>query len=209
MDNREKYHRKSTRLTGYDYSREGLYFITTCTKDRQCLFGHIEKRQMILNDAGKIANDCWLQIPQHFPHAVLHEHVIMPNHVHGIIELNTMENVGTSIGAKNVGNDDAENAGNVGAKNFSPLHGSLHFHPINTPQPFKSPSKTIGSIVRGFKIGVTNWFRDRDNWETIWQRNYHDHIIRNCEAYEKICAYILNNPQNWKEDKFYDGKEPS
>jgi len=170
-----KYRIPPARLQTWDYGSNGSYFITICTKDRQHLFGNIENGQMILNDAGKTANDCWLEIPKHFPHAVLHEHVIMPNHVHGIIELNSMENVGAS----------------VGAKNFSPLHASLHFNPINTPQPFKSPSKTIGSIVRGFKIGVTNWFRGRDNWETIWQRNYHDHIIRNYEAFEKISGYIL------------------
>jgi putative transposase len=81
------HHRRSIRLKGYDYSQEGLYFITINTKDRECLFGEIVDGKMVLNDAGKIANKCWLEIPKHFPDTVLHDHIVMPNHVHGIIEL--------------------------------------------------------------------------------------------------------------------------
>ncbi|MEO6190485.1 MAG: transposase, partial [Saprospiraceae bacterium] len=74
------HHRKSIRLKGYDYSQAGLYFITICCQDRACLFGHIINKEMVMNDAGKIANDCWIEIPNHFQNAVLHEHIIMPNH---------------------------------------------------------------------------------------------------------------------------------
>ncbi len=89
MDNKTKYnpaihHRRSIRLKGYDYSQNGLYFITICTYNRECLFGEIINKIMILNDFGKMANECWLKIPAHFPDTVLHEHVVMPNHVHGL-----------------------------------------------------------------------------------------------------------------------------
>jgi putative transposase len=68
MDNKAKYdpaihHRRSIRLKGYDYSQNGLYFITICTYNRECLFGEIVDKKMILNDAGIIANECWLKIP--------------------------------------------------------------------------------------------------------------------------------------------------
>ena len=84
------HHRKSIRLKGYDYSKAGLYFITICVQDRKCLFGKIVgienfQPKMVLNDAGKIADECWLEIPKHFPNVVLHEHIVMPNHVHGIV----------------------------------------------------------------------------------------------------------------------------
>ena len=49
---------------------------------------------MILNEAGEIARSCWMSIPQHFPNVLLHEFVIMPNHVHGIIEI--VENISHS-----------------------------------------------------------------------------------------------------------------
>ena len=69
--------------------------------------------------------------------------------------------------------------------------------------PFVSPSRTIGSIVRGFKIGVTKWMRQNTDVETVWQRNYHEHIIRNEQSYQTISDYIINNPAKWADDKFY------
>ena len=112
------HHRRSIRLKGYDYSQAGLYFITICVQDRKCLFGEIAgvensepsnlqpHQEMILNDAGKIADECWLEIPKHFPNVILHEHIVMPNHVHGIIELKrtVSENdrdIIVSVGAEN------------------------------------------------------------------------------------------------------------
>lgn len=104
------HHRRSIRLKGYDYSQAGAYFITICCHDRACLFGNITEEKMILNDAGKVANECWLQIPEHFPNTILHEHIVMPNHVRGIIEL--------------------DDTGNVGVQNFEPLHRPQNFEPI-------------------------------------------------------------------------------
>jgi len=200
------HNRKSNRLQGYNYAQLGLYFVTICTFKNECIFGRIEKGKMILNSAGNAANQCWLEIPIHFPHVALHEHVIMPNHVHGIIELTYTDG--------------------VGAKNFSPLllpqfysyvQHRQQFSPLPffSPQwmnwqkaPFKSPSRTIGSIVRGFKIGVTKWFRNTDEYESpVWQRNYHDHIIRSYEAYQKVSNYIINNPAKWSDDMFYQRGE--
>lgn len=79
--------RKSIRLKGYDYSKSGLYFITICVQNRKHLFGTIENGKMKLNDAGQIANQCWNEIPMHFPNVILHEYIVMPNHIHGIIQL--------------------------------------------------------------------------------------------------------------------------
>lgn len=85
--NPQKHHRRTIRLQGFDYSQAGLYFITICVQDRKHLFGEIVNGEMNLNEAGAIADACWLDIPLHFPNAVLHEHIVMPNHLHGIIEL--------------------------------------------------------------------------------------------------------------------------
>ena len=81
------HHRKSIRLKGYDYSMPGLYYITICIKDKQCLFGLIKNGKIELNDAGESADKCWVDIPAHFPNAILHNHIVMPNHIHGLIEL--------------------------------------------------------------------------------------------------------------------------
>ena len=84
--NPEIHHRRSIRLKEYDYSQQGLYFITICTKDRLCFFGRIENEEMILNQSGQIANKCILAIPDHFPQTRLHQFIVMPNHVHFIVE---------------------------------------------------------------------------------------------------------------------------
>jgi len=168
------HHRHSIRLRGYDYSQAGLYFATVCVQNRECLFGKIIDGEMIFNEYGQFATQCLLEIPQHFPNAVLHEFIIMPNHIHCIIEL-TKNNGGT--------------APPVGAKNLSPL-------PSQRLTP--GTSRTIGSIIRGFKIGVT-----KQIGYSIWQRNYYEHIIRNEQSYTRIADYIINNPANWEKDKFY------
>jgi putative transposase len=165
--------RRSTRLQGYDYSSAGAYFMTICTRNRECLFGEIVGATMHLNNAGTIVQQCWLDIPIHFPHTQLDEYIIMPNHIHGIICI--------------------ENA--VGAKNFSPL-------PIRQPRP-RGTSKTIGSIVRGFKIGVTKWIRQYTSSNDVWQRNYWEHIIRDDAKLHSIREYINNNPAQWELDELY------
>jgi putative transposase len=81
------HHRKSIRLANYDYSQAGAYFITICTQNRECLFGEIVGDEMQLNDAGRIIQLIWNEIPIHYPQVELDEFVIMPNHVHGIINI--------------------------------------------------------------------------------------------------------------------------
>ncbi len=196
------HHRRSIRLKGYDYSQAGLYFITICCQDRACLFGNIVDGEMICNDMGNIANQCWLAIPNHFPNMVLHEYVVMPNHIHGIVEI-----IGTNnVGAKNISPDDdvmTKNIspdGDVMAKNISPDDDGMGANGDgmgangandDSPLPSNGTSKTIGSMVRGFKIGVTKWIRQNTNVYDVWQRNYWEHIIRNEQSYHRITEYIM------------------
>ena len=82
---KNKYRIESTRLQEYDYSSQGAYFITVCTKNRECLLGALVDGQIILNNFGKIVLDCWHDLPNHYSNIILDEFVIMPNHIHGII----------------------------------------------------------------------------------------------------------------------------
>ena len=77
--------RRSIRLKGYAYSSAGAYFVTICAQDRECLFGGIEKGEMILNDAGKMIRTIWDEIPKYYPGIAIDVFQMMPNHVHGII----------------------------------------------------------------------------------------------------------------------------
>ncbi len=80
-----KRQRKSIRLKDYDYSQAGAYFVTSCVKERECLFGQIVDENMILNEYGKIVLSCWNDLPNHYSHVRLDAFQIMPNHVHGIV----------------------------------------------------------------------------------------------------------------------------
>ncbi len=77
----------SLRLDDYDYSEEGIYFMTICTQDHKNFFGRIENWKMVLNDVGKIAEKYWKEIPKHYENVQLGAFVIMPNHIHGLIEI--------------------------------------------------------------------------------------------------------------------------
>ncbi len=156
-------HRRSIRLYGYDYSCDGLYFITICCRNRMCLFGKIINDEMVLNDAGRMAEQEWANtMSVRSGDVVLHDFVIMPNHMHAIIEI-THSFVAQS------------------------LHATL-----------RSPSQTLGAIVRGYKSAVS-----RQLGSSVWQRNYYEHIIRNSKSYGKIAEYIMNNPANWRGDDLY------
>ncbi len=85
--NQAIHNRKSIRLKGYDYSKVGLYFITICRQDRICRFGHIDNGTMILNEFGTIAFNEWTKLTKRFPNIQLGAFQIMPNHMHGIIEI--------------------------------------------------------------------------------------------------------------------------
>ncbi|WP_417911458.1 transposase [Candidatus Electronema sp. TJ] len=193
--NPDIHHRRSIRLPGYDYTSTGAYFVTICAKERQCLFGAIENGQMRLNDAGLIAEQCWRDIPLHFPHAALDEMVVMPNHMHGIVFIHD-----DNVGAKNLSPYSAHEPAETknlsprfehqpaGAKDFLPLHGT---------------SKTIGSIVRGFKIGVTRWMRQHTDIYEVWQRNFYERVIRDEAELSGVREYIRSNPALWATDELH------
>ena len=119
--NPKKHNRRSTRLKGYDYSLPGLYFVTICTQNRVCLFGEVTDGNMILNRWGRIARDQWQKTETIRDNVALDAFVVMPNHVHGIIQ------------------------------NDMPLQNDTPLRNRNPEQQseFRSPSRTLGAIIRG------------------------------------------------------------
>lgn len=86
--NPARHHRKSIRLRGYDYSRQGYYFITICIHDRwQRIFGKVMDGTMDQNEFGEIVHEEWNKTAVIRPYVVLDEFSVMPNHLHGIIHL--------------------------------------------------------------------------------------------------------------------------
>ncbi|MNK30625.1 Transposase IS200 like protein [compost metagenome] len=189
----KQFNRRSIRLKGYDYSKEGLYFVTICCQDRAYRFGKVVNGQMALNAAGLMV-DKWIQeIQNKFPDIQINEYVIMPNHIHIIIE-NTgiaMNNGAVRVDLcvdPNDDNNDIKRPAAEGEHTGSPLHRVVKW--------FKT--MTTNSYIQGVKTLGWEPFNKK-----IWQRNYYEHIIRDDRAYHNIAQYIKNNPLNWDKDKFY------
>lgn len=170
--------RKNIRLKGYDYSSKGLYFITICTKNREHYFGKIENQKFEYSPIGAIAYTYWNEIPNHFRNARLGEFKIMPNHIHGIIEIVGPPH-GVADGIPNGMADGISNKNEFG----------------------KTIPGSISAIIGQFKSSVTRWCNKND-FNFAWQSRFHDHIIRNESEYHRIEQYIINNVANWRDDKF-------
>ena len=183
-----KYRIESNRLRGWDYSRNGHYFLTIVTAGRQLFFGNVNNGEMILNEIGQIVHDEFIKSFEIRDELFMGPFILMPNHLHAIVTLKKPECTG----------------GNVEANGRSPLHDRP------TPQ-FVCQPKSISSFVAGFKSATINRI---DDWidanglqmqkfnrkNPLWQANYYDHIIRNETEYQNISEYIANNPIKWEED---------
>jgi len=203
MDNyKNKYRIPSARLQSWDYRWNAAYFITICTHNREHYFGKINNVKMELSPIGILADVFWHEIKNHAKNIELGKFVVMPNHVHGVLILNNDDN------RNDIGNDNDN--GNVETRHALSLP-SPPSQPSQPPQQqktigqkrFQNQGKnTVSSIIGSYKSAVTK-HAHRLNHEFKWQSRFYDHIIRNDKLFIKISEYILNNPINWFEDKFY------
>jgi REP element-mobilizing transposase RayT len=133
---------------------------------------------MLLNDAGIMVEKWYIALERKFPYIQCHEMIIMPNHIHFIIE----------------------NTGMVGAnQRVCPPKPNQRVGPEEIIKP-----KHLGSIIQWFKTMSTNeYIRGVKNlgwppfYKKLWQRNYWEHIIRNEQAFDRISNYIRTNPDKW------------
>jgi putative transposase len=191
--NPEVHHRRSIRYQGYDYSQTGSYFLTLCCHGHQCLFGYVANGIMVLNKYGMIAREEWIKSSEIRQEIRLHEFVVMPNHIHGIVEI-----IDAGVGApgwspkKHWGDQPVARNKDEGDQPVAPTG----------PQ-----STSVGAMIGGYKSSVTTKINKIRNMqgEPVWQRNFYDHVIRNEESLQNIRNYIRNNPANWSSDKFYNG----
>ena len=180
--NPEKHHRRSIRLTGYDYRQSGAYFVTIVTQNRICLFGDVLNGEIVLNDTGRIAQASWVGLSSRFPTVVLDSFVVMPNHIHGII----------IVGAQFIA---------PGSAQFIAPGPVLHNQAGIAQEGAMNRAPTLGEIVRAYKTASTRLIRQTANADFAWQRNYHEHIVRSDESLNHIRQYILENPSRWAMDR--------
>ncbi|MCK4661447.1 MAG: transposase [Bacteroidales bacterium] len=203
---KNKYRVESHRMPNWDYSGNGIYYLTICINNRLCLLGNVENGQMLLNEYGKIAYNEWEISSEIRSEIKLDEFVIMPNHLHGIVIINNDNKQNNDM-------DDIDGTHDMDGTHVE-THGrvSLHpTHPIPPSQPklYRKP-KSISSFIAGYKSSVTtqiNKIITKNNGQLfnrknrLWQVNYYDRIVRNKNDLRRIQKYIINNPINWKNDR--------
>ena len=196
-----RHHRRSIRLRGYDYSQNGLYFITICCFNMESKFVTIKNGEMTLNLYGKIAYQHWLNLAERFSNFQLDVFQIMPNHMHAILVLND------KIG----GWDDGSGVSGIGADGIGASGigaDRVGASPTRTGLGRKLYISPVDAIIGSYKSLVFNEcleiFKANNEWMgKFWQRNYYEHIIRDEKSYQNISKYIINNPASWGNDKFY------
>lgn len=203
-----KYRISSARLPGWDYGWNASYFVTICTKDRQNFFGDIAGGEMILSKIGVVADIMWYEIKNHAKNIELGDFIVMPNHVHGIITLNEQNpehKFDTQI--INVPPVETRHALSLQQPQSPQQTGGNNAQKNDNKTPaqqrFQNQGKnTLSSIIGGYKASVTK-HANRLKLDFAWQPRFYDHIIRNEESFQMISNYIVNNPQNWSQDKFF------
>ena len=193
---RNRYRISTSRATWWDYGN-GSYFITICTRNRIHFFGEIIDGKFFPSKIGEIAEIHWKEIPERFPHVKLGVFVIMPNHMHGII------NIRGSLHESS----DMETNPNV----IPVVEMQFENHPEINPNSHRGGITRIHNPMLNLNLSrVIRWYTGRVSFESHkinpdfnWQRRFDDQIIRDSDDYKIKTRYIQKNPSNWKEDEFY------
>ena len=154
------------RLRGHDYATPGVYFVTICSYQMECTFGFIEDAQCVKepqfdlspSPLGHLIIKCWQSIPDWFQNVKLDKFVVMPNHLHGLLQINNDEQI----------------------------------------QP-----TALTTIIASFKSSVTRQWNQQNGVasRSVWQRSFHDHIVRNEKSLNQKRQYIQDNPLKWHLDE--------
>jgi putative transposase len=223
---RNKFRNESFRLNRHDYSANSTYFITICTRLEISYFGNITGGKMILSESGRIASKFWHELPEHFSFVSLDEFVVMPNHVHGIIIIESASAVRTlhEMSQKQQSPIVVRTLHETSQKQQSPivvrtLHEmsqkqqspivvrTLHatsLHSLTPEQKVKnefmaaiSPKPgSLATVIRSYKSAVSK-NAHLINSDFSWHPRYYDRIIRSNIELNRIRDYIINNPAKW------------
>jgi REP element-mobilizing transposase RayT len=241
---------KQYRYKEYDYSQDGFYFVTICTKNRELFFGDIVVTvgtddgtgqqndgtgqcpvpAMELSEIGKIAQKFWQEIPNRFPFVKLHEFIVMPNHIHGIIQIKTVgaghcpvhveteQHHGIYQNETEQHNEtddetdaetDAETDNGTGQQNDEKReHVKTDDGTGQCPVPTtiskfgQVTPNSISTIIGSYKSIVTKIINMQlPDFGFAWQPRFHDRIIRNEIELNKTRQYIIDNPYKWHLDR--------
>ncbi|MCB0165675.1 MAG: transposase [Anaerolineae bacterium] len=196
-----KRNRRSIRLKDYDYSQPGSYFVTICTKDKLPWLGEVINGQMQLSAAGQIVADEWHKTDEIRANVTIDEWVIMPNHLHGIIEITY-----SPVGAFRRNAPTHRNA--PAPATHQPTDVDMPRQVVVGATRWVAPTtmglqaNSLGAIIGQIKSICTKRIRRAGMPDFAWQRNYYEHIIRSERALHAIRQYIQQNPLRWQLDRY-------
>lgn len=215
----ERHHRRTIRWEGYDYALAGAYVVTIVTAGRKSLFGTVVDDEMIPNEIGKIVEEEWWRSAEIRPEMTMDAFIVMPNHLHGIVTINRNVSESVSVGAHGCapGPHEAQSdwetigseQGKVRTNGHRRTKAGLQQGRAHGRVPLRAP-RTLGSFVAGFKSAATtriNVVRGTPRMP-VWQRGYHDRVIRGQDEHDKFCWYIEQNPATWLRDREYAASYP-
>jgi len=165
-----KYRNESIRLPNYDYTSPGYYFVTICADNRNNYFGSIEDGVMQLSEFGKIAEFCWVEIPNHFKHAVLDEYIIMPNHIHAILILMDRKENSSGQAQEAFGKPVVGSLGTILRSYKSAVTKMIHEKDIDSPKKIWQKGyydrilrseKGLFNVRRYINHNPKNWIKDK------------------------------------------------
>jgi len=154
---------------------------------------------MNLSEVGEIADKYWKTIPKHFPFVLLDEFVVMPNHIHGIIQINNPND----LRYKNINQDRIETPGRDAINRVSTISNKSGGITGNKNPMFHN---NLSRIMRWYK-GRVSFETHRIHPDFAWQSRFYDHVIRNNESFIKIRYYICSNLKNWPTDQMNPEKQ--
>lgn len=197
--NPDIHHRRSIRLSEYDYTRAGVYFVTICTWQRECLFGEVVDGTMCLNGHGEKVQEEWLLTAELRDHVILDEFIVMPNHFHAVLMIDDCRVTACrDLGVGGGTHQGTARQGTARRARFEETFG----RPV---------AGSLATIIRSFKSAATkriNALRDNPG-APVWQRNYYERVIRDDRELDGIRQYIGENPLRWEEDENHPARQSS
>lgn len=212
--------RNSLRLQIHNYAETGAYFVTIVMHGREAILGSVVNKQIQPSRYGTVVTNVWKDLPSRYSHVVLDEFIIMPDHIHGIIWIHDPSTVGA--GSLLTSPEEPDNTtltktikhALASQQNTSfrgePRAGyesttkqsvnGLKGHSVNEPAP--TGIFGLSEIIRNFKAVSAkriNLLRGLPN-TPVWQRGFHDRIIRDESELNTIRQYIQTNPTRWSSD---------
>ena len=179
-----RHRRRSVRLPGHGYAG-GVYFVTVCSHGRECLFGEVVEKAVVLSEAGVLVWEAWEALPDLFPLVHLDTFVVMPSHVHGIIEIWQDANLNRR-GVINHAPTPARRACGHGDGLMA------------------DPRTTLGKVVRACKARAIRPVNETRGTlgAKVWQRSHWERVLRNERELRLAREYVLQNPLRWHLDRY-------